>query len=175
MTRRADELPGHKAVIGRRDAGARHHGGYHRYYTTLCCSCGWNSRDIEIAPTRGGWAKAVIAHRHHVEDVISRDALQTVMRAHTEWRSWQPGDGSCYRVRLHNILGGPDHGDRVLLVSINRRTWAFQFPTVEYRRQEMGAPAQRRRALSGQVTGDWFGRAVAPLLEAEGIIDALEA
>lgn len=173
---RKEHLPGHSAIIGRRDAGARHHGGYHRYYTSLCCSCGWNARDIEIAPTKGGRAQAVVVHRRHVEDVISRDALQTIMRAHTEWRAWQPGDGSCYWVRIHVINGdGPDYRDRVLLVNINRRTYAFQYPAAQYRLREMGTPAQRRRTLANQATGDWFGRAVAPLLVAEGVIDDLEA
>lgn len=166
-----ERLPGHEAILGRRDLGSSSHGGYHCYATTVACSCGRWSTESSNAPSRGGRSLALAAYRYHLESVISRDPLQTAMRAHKEWRAWQPGDGSCYWVRIHVINDGPDHRDRVLLVNINRRTWSFQYPVAAYRQREMGTPAQRRRALADQATGDWFGRVVAPLLVAEGVID----
>jgi hypothetical protein len=172
MTRR-DALAGHSLIQGRRDTGARHRGGYHTYATTVGCTCGWSGAEISDAPTQGGYAKAVQAHRVHITDAISRNSLATMLRARTEWRDWQPGDGTCYRVRVITVVGGPDYSDRVLVVNVNRKAWAFQYPTAQYRIREMGPPDYRCSYFQGQAGELW--RAVKPLLIAEGIIDGVES
>jgi hypothetical protein len=168
MTRR-DVLPGH--VLGwvseRSDLDPR------KRVTVPSCTCQWTGRAIQKPPTGGGMSAAVVAHHAHIIDVISRDALATVTRARTEWRDWQPGDGTCYRVRVITMVGGPDYSDRILLINVNRHTWSFQFPTVPYRMREMGPPDYRRSVYQGAAGDLW--PAVEPLLVAEGIIDAQEA
>jgi hypothetical protein len=56
---------------------------------------------------------------------------------------------------------------------VARRTWAFQYPTAEYRVREMGPPDYRRSLLQGAAGELW--RAVEPLLVVEGIIDGVES
>ena len=172
MTRK-DSLAGHALRISRRDQGSRHHGGYHMFATVASCTCGGWTIEIPDAPSKGGEAKAAAAFQDHVADQVSRDPLAVVSRARTEWRDWQPGDGTCYRVRVITQYRGPGHGDRVLLVSVARRTWAFQYPIVAYRVREMGPPDYRRSLLQGAAGELW--RAVEPLLVVEGIIDGVES
>jgi hypothetical protein len=111
---------------------------------------------------------AVVAHHAHIIDVISRDALATVMRARTEWRDWQPGDGTCYRVRVITVVGGPDYSDRILLVNCTGRTWAFQYATAPYR-CEQARRCDRRADLSRGIPPSVW-RAATPLLSAEGAL-----
>jgi hypothetical protein len=167
MTRR-DALAGHALTQGRRDTGARHRGGYHTYATTVGCTCGWNGAEIADAPTQGGYAKAVQAHRAHVIDAISRDPLATVLRARTEWRDWQPGDSTCYRVRVVTIAGGPAYSDRVLLINLLDYTYAFQYATTPYRRERVPTSTRRRDLSRGIPVDIW--RAATPLLTAEGAL-----
>lgn len=161
-------LPGHVIGIDRRDIGASHHGGYHRFYTTVDCSCGWKGEEIEVAPTRGGSRIAIQAFHHHLMDVISRNARFAARTALLHWQLWQPGDGTAYQVRILIIGDGPDYKDRVLLVNLTGKTWAFQYPTAPYRR-EQSSPREWRVHLSGGVRPDIWA-AVTPLLTAEGAL-----
>lgn len=113
---------------------------------------------------------AAQAHHAHVLDAISRDPLATAQRAHAGWLDWQPGDGTTYRVRICTMQGGPDYGDRILLVSVNRKVWAFQYPVADYRRREMGSPGYRRSVFRGSAGDLW--PVVEPLLVIEGVVDA---
>jgi hypothetical protein len=125
--KRRDVLAGHAGRVGRRDLGARHHGGYHRFATTVGCECGWTGEEISAAPSMGGREQATKVHQEHVAALLCRDPELVMLNARTAWRDWCPGDGMTYRVRVCRIEGGIADCDKVLLVNCGGRTWAFQF------------------------------------------------
>lgn len=98
----------------------------------------------------------------------SRDPRETVRAAAFGWAPWQPGDGSKYAVRVLTVNEGPDRGDQVLLISINRTAAAFQFPRAAYREAEQrlwsAALAREQRLLP------WWP-AAAPLLVELGAVN----
>lgn len=178
--KRRDVLAGHTERIGRRDLGVAHHGGFHAYATTVGCECGWEVPDLAMAPTNGGRRAATCLHQGHVEDLLSRDPELTLLHARSGWRDWRPGSnpapqrtpiygGLAYRVKICRIEGGLADGDKILLVNIGARTWAFQFPVTDERK----AAAKRNadyyvplnRGVPERVWAD-----VAPLLRVLGAI-----
>lgn len=99
-----------------------------------------------------------------------RDALETAVAAHYGWVRWLPDDGSSYAVHIGRIHTGPDRSDGVLLVSIGRRTVAFQYPTAGYRKREV-EPWTAFRAL-GEGIPAWLWKAAEPLLRTLGATEA---
>lgn len=92
----------------------------------------------------------------------ARDPVAVLANAIGKWTWWMPGDGSRYSVHLTRITEGPDAADLVLLLSIQRRTVAFQVPTAKYRLAEIG-PWTRARCREHGIPG-WAWRAAKPLL-----------
>lgn len=163
--KRRDVLAGHTERIGRRDLGARHHGGFHAYATTVGCECGWTGPQLPMAPSCGGRIQATKLHQGHVENLLARDPVLTVLHARTAWRDWYPGDGVCYRVKVCRIEGGLADCDKILLVNVGERTWAFQFAVTPERRARLRSNAPFLTPLSkGVPTSVWS--AVQPLLAA---------
>jgi hypothetical protein len=136
--KRRDVLAGHTERIGRRDLGARHHGGFHAYATTVACSCGWTGTEIEASPSQGGSRAATVAHQAHIDDWLSRDPELTLFHARTAWRDWRPGgNGMTYRIKICRIEGGLADCDKILLVNVGDRTWAFQFAVTQDRKARL--------------------------------------
>lgn len=100
----------------------------------------------------------------YTETDLTRDPEQTARRAFKNWTAWQPGDGSKYTVKLDAITDGPDHGDMVLLVSIEGRTVGFQFPLVSYRAKE-ARPWNGKRCQEEGIP-PWVAKAAMPLMRA---------
>ncbi len=96
-----------------------------------------------------------------------RDATATVERAHRDWTTWLPGDGTSYRVHVLPINGGPDHTDLLLLINQPRSTWAFQCAGVAYRHAEAGRWTQARARKHGIPDAIW--NAAKPLLTELGV------
>lgn len=88
-----------------------------------------------------------------------------------EWAVWHPGDGSQYRVRIVPVVGGPDHADRVLLVSCAGQLVSVQYvdPQVAAYRARPWTAARWNRERKNQPGGfDWWPRVIKPLLAREG-------
>lgn len=168
--KRRDVLAGHTERIGRRDTGARQHGGFHTYATTVACECGWGAPELAMAPTNGGRRAATCLHQTHVEDLLSRDPELTLLHARSGWRDWRPGgNGMTYRVKICRIEGGLADCDKILLVNIGARTWAFQYQVTDERKAVAKINADRyvplRRGVPDRVWAD-----VEPLLLVLGAI-----
>lgn len=100
------------------------------------------------------------------EGDTTRDPHLVAERAHTDWTTWHPGDGSSYQVRVTTITDGPDHADQLLLLNIHRRTVAFQWSNADYRHRENG-PWRKKRARDFGIA-DWWWDAAKPLLDVLG-------
>lgn len=168
--KRRDVLAGHTERIGRRDLGVAHHGGFHAYATTVGCECGWEVPDLAMAPTNGGRRAATCLHQGHVEDLLSRDPELTLLHARSGWRDWRPGgNGMTYRVKICRIEGGLADCDKILLVNIGARSWAFQYQVTDERKAVAKINADRyvplRRGVPDRVWSD-----TEPLLRVLGAI-----
>lgn len=166
--KRRDVLAGHTERIGRRETGRTPRGKFPTYATTVACECGWHSPELPMAPSCGGRVEGTRLHQLHVEDLLSRDPELTLLAARTAWRDWRPGDGVTYRIKICRIEGGLADCDKVLLVNIGGRTWAFQFPVTEVRRQKLEHDCEYLISLRRGVPPRAWD-AVWPLLKALGV------
>jgi hypothetical protein len=71
-------------------------------------------------------------------------------------------------VRIINVGSGPDYGDKILLININRRTWGLQYPSAGHRRDEIGDAAVRSEYLREGIPQAIWDTAL-PLLRAAGV------
>lgn len=166
---RSDQLPGHTmdAYGVRNDPDPRKLPlAKRRIGTGMKCSCGWIGPGSGEPPTYGGLAEVIKQHRRHIADVISRSPQYTATHCLNEWRDWNH-NGTCYRVRIVAVGGGPDHTDNILLVSVGRRCWALQYATVAYRIRENGPWTAEHARSCGIPSEIW--RAARPLLVAVGV------
>jgi hypothetical protein len=108
-----------------------------------------------------------VTPRRDPRRVDPRDAAAVAAAAPLRWVEWMPGDGSAYLVHVERITTGPDHTDRVLLLNIQRRTIALQFPNAAYRLDEQGRWTRARCVEQGLPV--WAWDAARPLLEQYGV------
>lgn len=140
--------------------------------TAVGCTCrGWRGAGSTDAPSSGGLTEVTRQHRGHIADVASRDPRHTAALARQEWRPWQPGDGTCYRVRIVTVVGGPDQSDNILLINVARKAWAVQYATVPYRLRGNGAMTASDGIALGLPVEIW--RAAHPLLAQLGACRAV--
>jgi hypothetical protein len=168
--KRRDVLPGHAERPDRRDLGKTGKTGSHAFATTPACQCGWRGTEVLLPPSRGGSARAQRQHQAHVADLISRSPEFTLDRARSEWRDWCPGNGAAYRVRVLPICGGMADTDRILLVNVGARTWAFQYPINPTRQERFKLHADYIVPLFKGVPPS-VQTATEPLLKALGALD----
>ena len=94
---------------------------------------------------------------------VLRVAAQDVNQ---EWAVWHPGDGTQYRVKLVPQLGGPNHGDLALMVSVTDVLVAVPFirPIPAYRFKPWNAARWKRSGLNPPGGYDWWPLVMRPLL-----------
>lgn len=101
---------------------------------------------------------------------LTRVPQEVVNGAIDQWCTWHPGDGTSYRVRIVPVVGGPNDGAGILLVTVTGVVSATMFYGPNHHHFQSWTKSRWSKSQLNPPGGyDWWPQVVQPLLSALGV------